>query len=83
MLKVNQFGPKRDEVTGEWEKLHNEFNELYSSLIIVRVIKSRRMKWAEFGRRLGVILRWIFRKQDVGEWTGSSALKIRAVGGHV
>ena len=37
------FGPKRDEVTGEWRKLHNE--ELYSSLNIVRVIKSRRMRW--------------------------------------
>ena len=37
------FGPKRDEVTGEWRKLHN--GELYSSLNIVRVIKSRRMRW--------------------------------------
>jgi len=35
------FGPKRDEVTGEWRKLHNEeLNELYASLNIVRVIKS-------------------------------------------
>jgi len=42
------FGPKRDEVTGEWRKLHNEvLNDLYSSLDIVRVIKSRRMRWAE------------------------------------
>ena len=41
------FGPKRDEVTGEWRKLHNEeLNDLYSSLSIVRVIKSRRMRWA-------------------------------------
>jgi hypothetical protein len=41
------FGPKRDEVTGEWRKLHNEeLNDLYSSLIIVWVIKSRRMRWA-------------------------------------
>jgi hypothetical protein len=40
------FGPKRDEVTGEWRKLHNEgLNDLYSSLNIVRVIKSRRMRW--------------------------------------
>jgi hypothetical protein len=37
------FGPRRDEVTGEWRKLHND---LYCSLIIVRVIKSRRMRWA-------------------------------------
>jgi len=41
------FGPKRDEVTGEWSKLHNEeLNVLYSSPNIVRVIKSRRMRWA-------------------------------------
>jgi hypothetical protein len=41
------FGPKRDEVTGEWRKLHNEeLNYLYSSPIIVRVIKSRIMRWA-------------------------------------
>ena len=38
------FGPRRDEVTGEWRKLHNaEFSDLYSSPNIVRVIKSRRM----------------------------------------
>jgi hypothetical protein len=41
------FGPKRDEVTGEWKKLHNEeLHDLYSSPNIVRVIKSRRMRWA-------------------------------------
>jgi len=41
------FGPKRDEVTGEWRKLHNEeLNNLYSSPNIVRVIISRRMRWA-------------------------------------
>jgi hypothetical protein len=41
------FGPKRDEVTGEWRRLHNEeLNDLYSSPNIFRVIKSRRMRWA-------------------------------------
>jgi len=41
------FGPKRDEVTGEWRKRHTEeLNDLYSSPNIVRVIKSRRMRWA-------------------------------------
>jgi len=40
------FGTKREEVTGEWRKLHKvELNDLYSSSNIVRVIKSRRMKW--------------------------------------
>ena len=41
------FGPRRDEVTGEWRRLHNEeLNDLYSSPSIVRVIKSRRLRWA-------------------------------------
>jgi hypothetical protein len=41
------FGPKRDEVTGEWRKLHvEELRDLYSSPSIIRIIKSRRMRWA-------------------------------------
>ena len=41
------FGPKRDEVTGEWRKLHNEeLRDLYSLPNIVGVVKSRRMRWA-------------------------------------
>jgi hypothetical protein len=41
------FGPKRDEVTGEWRKLHNEkLRDLYSSPNIIRIIKSRRITWA-------------------------------------
>ena len=41
------FGPRRDEVTGEWRRLHKEeLNDLYSSFNIVWVIKSRRMRWA-------------------------------------
>ena len=48
------FGPKRDEVTGEWRKLHNEeLNDLYSSPNIVRVIRSRRMRWAGHVARFG------------------------------
>ena len=48
------FGPKRDEVTGEWRKLHNEeLNDLYSSPNIVWVIKSRRIRWAGHIARMG------------------------------
>ena len=48
------FGPKRDEVTGEWRKLHNEeLNDLYSLPNIVRVVKSRRMRWAGHVARIG------------------------------
>jgi hypothetical protein len=48
------FGPKRDEVTGGWRKLHNEeLHILYSSPNIFRNIKSRRMRWAEHVARMG------------------------------
>ena len=47
------FGRKRDEVAGEWRKLHNEnINDLYCSPSIVRVIKSRRMRWTEHAARM-------------------------------
>ena len=48
------FGPKRDEITGEWRKLHNEeLNDLYCSPNIVRLIKSRRMRWEGHTARVG------------------------------
>jgi hypothetical protein len=57
------FGPKRDEVTGEWRKLHNdELHDLYSSPNIVRVIKSRRIRWA------GHVTRMEGREACIGFW---------------
>jgi hypothetical protein len=54
MVLRRVFGPKRDEVTGEWRKLHNEeLNDLYSIPNIVRVVKSRRMRWAGHVVRMG------------------------------
>jgi hypothetical protein len=48
------FGPKMDEVTGEWRKLHNEeLRDLYSSPSIIRVIKSRKMRWAGHVAQMG------------------------------
>jgi hypothetical protein len=48
------FGPKRDEVTGEWRKLRNEeLRDLYSSPSIIRIMKSRMMRWAGHVARMG------------------------------
>jgi hypothetical protein len=48
------FDPKRDEVTGEWRKVHNEeHHNLYSSPSIIRMVKSRRMRWACHVARMG------------------------------
>ena len=105
------FGPKRDEVTGECRKLHNEeLNDLYCSPHVVRLIKLRRMRWARQVARTGerrnvyrILVgkpegkrplgrptrrwedntRWIFRKWDVGAWTGSSWLRIGTGAGHL
>jgi hypothetical protein len=52
MLRI--FGPKRDVVTGGWRKLHNEeLHNLYSSPSIIRMIKSRRMRWAGHVAQMG------------------------------
>jgi hypothetical protein len=60
------FGPKNDEVTGEWRKLHNEeLHDLYSSPNIVQVIKSRRMKWEGHVARMGK------RETCTGFWWGN------------
>jgi hypothetical protein len=105
------FGPKREEVTEELRKLHNEeLNDRYSLPNIVRVIKSRRMRWAGDVARMErlevykgfwwgnvrerdhfedpdidgrIILKWVFRKWDVGAWTGSISLRIGTGGGHL
>jgi hypothetical protein len=48
------FGPGRDEVKGVWRELHNEeLRYLYYTPIIIRIIKSRRMRWAGHGARMG------------------------------
>ena len=60
------FGPRRDEVTGEWRRLHNEeLNDLYSSPNIVRVIKLRRMRWAGHVARMGE------ERGCIGSWWGN------------
>jgi len=57
------FGPRRDEVMGEWRRLHNaELKDLYPSPNIVRVIKSRRMRWA------GMWCIWVRRGGCIGSW---------------
>jgi len=59
------LGPKRDEVTGEWRKLHSEeLSGLYSSPNIVRVIKSKRMRW------VGHVVRMARADVCTGFWWG-------------
>ena len=54
MVLRRVFGPKREEVTGEWRKLHNEeLSDLYFLPNIMRVVKSRRMRWAGHVARMG------------------------------
>jgi len=104
-------GPRREEVTGEWRRLHNEeLNDLYALPNIVRVTKSRRMRWAGHVARMGeergvyrvllgktegrrplgrprrrwvVILGRIFRRWDVGIWTGLGWPRIQTGGGRL
>jgi hypothetical protein len=64
-------GPKKDEVTGEWRKLHNEeLHDLYSSPSIIRIIMARRMKWAShvarMGRRGSLICCWWESQREGG-----------------
>jgi len=67
------FGPKRNEVTEERRKLHNEeLNDLYSSLNIVRVIKSKRIRWAAHVERMGE--RIVVYKVLVGKPEGKRSL---------
>jgi hypothetical protein len=57
------LGPKRDEVTGSWRKLHNEeLHNLYSSPSVIRMIKSKSMKW------VGRIARMGRREMHIGYW---------------
>jgi len=60
------FGPRRDEVTGEWRRLHNEeLNDLYCSPNLVLVIKSIRMRWAGHVARMGE------ERGYIGSWWGN------------
>jgi len=87
------FGPKRNEVTGEWRKLHNEeLNDLYSLPNIVRVVKSRRMRWAGHVARMGedrVVQRLLVGKPEgkrtLGrprcKWEDNIKIDLQEVGG--
>ena len=81
--------PRRDEVTGEWRRLHNEeLNDLYSSPNIVQMIKSRRNRrerdhWGDVGVDGWIILGWISRRWDVGMWTGLGWPRIGTGGGRL
>ena len=92
MVLRRTFGPRRDEVTGEGRRLHNEeLNELYCSPNIVRVIKSRRMKWAGYvagiGEEMGayrVLVGKPERKRPLGRprrrWMDNIGMDLQEVG---
>ena len=86
------FGAKRDEITGEWRKLHNaELHTLYSSPNIIRKLKSRRLKWAGHVARMEHF-RNVYRvlvgkpesKRSLGRlrrrWEDNIKMNLRAVG---
>jgi hypothetical protein len=87
------FGPKRDEVTGEWRKLHDEeLRDLYFLPNIVRVVKSRRMRWAGHVARMGegrgvrrVLVGKPEGKRSLGgprhRWEGNIKMDLQEVGG--
>jgi hypothetical protein len=84
--------PKRDEVTGEWNKLHNgELHNLYSSPVIIRQVKSRRMWWAGHVARMGegikvytVLMGKPERKRPLGRprhrWEDGIRMDLREIG---
>jgi hypothetical protein len=86
------FGPNRDEVTGGWRKLHNEeLHNLYSSPCIIRMIKSRRMRWAEHVTRMGkkrnayrILVGKLEGKRPLGRprrrWVNNIKLDLREIG---
>jgi len=87
------FGPRRDKVTGQWRKLHNEeLRDCYSLPNIVRVVKSRRMRWAGHVARMGEE-RGVYRvlvgkpegKRPLGRprrrWEDNIKMDLREVGG--
>jgi len=86
------FGPRRDEVTGEWRRLHNEeVNDLYSSPNIVRVIKSRKMRWTGHVARMDeergvyrVLVRKLEGRRPLGRprrrWVDNIRMDLQEVG---
>jgi len=82
------YGPRRDEVTVQWRRLNNEeLNDLYSSPNIVRVIKSRRMRWVGYVARMGEergVYRFLLGKPEgkrpLGRWVDNNRMDLQEVG---
>jgi hypothetical protein len=88
MVLKRIFGSRRDEVTGEWRRLHNEeLNDLYCSPDIVRVIKSRRMRWAGLVAYRGVYRVLVGKREGKkplgrprGRWVDNITMVLQEVG---
>jgi hypothetical protein len=83
MVMIRIFGPTREEVEGGWRRLHNELHNLYTPPNIMRVIKSRRMKYIKHVACMGRYLYKILVRKPRCRWEDNIRMCIRVIGWEV